>query len=248
MLDLADLQKYAPKMLAVVRVAKQTPGRGYALSLGAQTDGTPNILPDRNGPAESNTFMHCATLYAGNPSSGVCAGRPDAATVKNKPKWDGKNPHAPASMYRWPRFFTDTSTDGSPKVNGGLGSLAWGEDCSGRKHFDCAGFVRYCFRQVLGPNAIPASGMKGSCRSDLESRAVPGGIESVEVWPADLLFDGSFAHVGIATGHWLLTGYGVTQPSYALHCYSATVGVLMTPIGDAHIVRWQHVFRWPKWA
>lgn len=90
--------------------------------------------------------------------------------------------------------------------------------------------------------------MKGSADPVWTAGQSPAGIESVDVWPADLLFDGSFTHVGIATGHWLLTGYGVTEPPYALHCYSATVGVIMTPIGDPRVVRWQHVLRWPNWA
>jgi hypothetical protein len=68
----------------------------------------------------------------------------------------------------------------------------------------------------------------------------------VPIWPADLLYDEDNVHVGIATGHWLLTGYGVTNPGYAIHCYSATVGVVMTRIDQPP--RWKYVYRWPKWT
>jgi len=248
MLTLDDLKTCAPRMLAVVRLAKQLRDEGTHYLWGAQTDGTPNILiPDRLGPKPEETFMRCATLYAGNTDSGVCAGRPDAPDVKAKPQWDRKDPKASGSAFRWPRYFKDTSTDGSPKVPE---SLAWGEDCAGRKHFDCAGFVRYCFRQILGSNAIPAAGMRSVAYEVWPSNKAgsPPTIGGVDLWPADILFDDSFTHVGIATGHWLLTGYGVTDANNAIHCYSATVGVIMTSINDARFVNWRHALRWPNWS
>ncbi len=245
MLTVDDLEKYAPKMLAVVRVARQLNDSGTHYLWGAQTDGTPHLLPDRTGPADTQTFMRCATLYAGNPNSGVCAGRPHAAAVRSKPMWDRKDAHADGSAFRWPRYFKDTSTDGSPKVPEGL---VWGEDCAGKKHFDCAGFVRYCFRQVLGPNCIPPAGMRSVAYSVWDAAKSTRAVQDVDLWPADLLFDDSFTHVGIASGHWLLTGYGVTEPGKAIHCYSATVGVITTPVADAGYVRWRHVLRWPNWV
>ncbi len=248
MLTVDDLKKYAPKMLAIVRLAKQLRDDGTHYLWGAQTDGTPNILrPDRRGPEPEKTFMHCATLYAGNIDKGVCAGRPEAAEVKNKPKWNGQDASASGPLFRWPRYFKDTSDDGSPKVQEGL---VWGEDCNGKNHFDCAGFVRYCFRQVLGQNIIPVNGMRSVAQTVWPSSTPgsPAGIGSVDLWPADLLFDESWTHVGIATGHWLLMGYGVTDPGKAIHCYSATVGVIITPINDARWVNWRHVLRWPNWG
>ncbi len=244
--DVSDLKKYSPKMLAVVRLARQLKDDGTHYLWGAQADGSPHMLQDSRGPPDTNTFMRCATLYAGNAKLGVCAGRPDATDVKSRPKWDGKDPRAAGSLYRWPRYFEDNSDDGSPKVKSGL---VWGEDCTGKKHFDCAGFVRYCFRQVLGQNVIPPAGMRSVADTVWPSQTSrsPASIRDLDVWPADLLFDESFTHVGIATGHWLLTGYGVTDASNAIHCYSATVGVVMTPISETRWVNWRHVLRWPKW-
>jgi hypothetical protein len=243
MLTIDDLKNYAPKMLRVVQTAKQIQSAGPHYLWGAQADG--HMLPDRPGPPDSNTFMRCAALHLGNINDGVCAGRPEAADVKSKPKWDRQNAKAPGAQFRWPRYFKDTSTDGSPKVKEGL---VWGEDCTGKKHFDCAGFVRYCFRQVLG-SAIPTTNMHGSCDTIWPSTdpSAPNSIGSVDIWPADLLFDDSLTHVGIASGSWLLSGYGVTEPGQAIHCYSATVGVITTPITDPRWVNWRHVLRWPKW-
>ncbi len=185
--------------------------------------------------------MRCASLYQGDVSHGVCAGRYSAPDIQKRPPWDGKDPKAPGAQFRWPRYFQDTSTDNSPKVTS---QLVYGEDCTGKMHFDCAGYVRCCFRQVLGNANIP-DGMRGA--SDLVWSADKSNqpLASVPIWPADLLYDNGYTHVGMATGHWLLVGYGVTTPSQALHCYSATVGVLLTPIDQ--YVRWKYVYRWPKW-
>ncbi len=245
MLNVDDLKKYAPKMIAITTLARQLKNEGTHYLWGAQTDGSASMLPDRRGDND-NTFMRCATLIAGDTTHGVCAGRPDAADVKNKPPWNGQDPRALGSLYRWPRTFRDVSTDGSPKINGGKSYLVLGEDCTGKKHFDCAGFVRYCYRQVLGQGAIPAIGTMRSGAALVWPQ--PGDrrpLADVDAWPADLLYDES-GHVGIATGHWLLTGFGVSEPSKAIHCYSASIGVVITGITEK--VAWKYIYRWPKWG
>jgi cell wall-associated NlpC family hydrolase len=244
MLSEADLQKYLPQMLRVAGEAKKFKAAGAHYLWGAQGDGTAHILtPDRKGPPDSNTFMRCATLWAGNPASGVCAGRSGADDVKRKPHWDG-NPGTPAASCLWPRYFTDTSTDNSPKENGGQGFLVWGEDCNGKAHFDCAGFVRQCFRLALGEVTIPYAGLL--MRSVAEQIWTAGStpITSVKLYPADLLYDNGYTHVGIATGDASLTG--VTDAGNAIHCYSATNGVVMTPVDK--FVTWKYAYRWPKWG
>ena len=65
----------------------------------------------------------------------------------------------------------------------------------------------------------------------------------MDAWPADFLSDES-GHAGIATGHWLLTGFGATDPPKAIHCYSASMGVVIT--GIAKKVGWKYIY-WPKW-
>ncbi len=245
-LSASDLQKYLPRMISVVNVGKQLKGAGAHYLWGAQGDGTPNILADRTGPADADTFMRCATLWAGNPGSGVCAGRSGAADVISKPVWDKKDPRATGALFRWPRYFIDTSTDNSPKVNGGRGQVVWGEDCNGKKHFDCAGFVRHCFRSVLGSGIIPTQGllMRSVAQPVWSAGSQP--LTSLKLYPADLLYDAGYTHVGIATGDVSLASAGVSDPGNVLHCYSATVGVMMTPL--TQYVQWKYVYRWTKWS
>jgi len=237
-----DLGRYVSKMLGVVSVGRLVQAAGAHYLWGAQRmDGSAPMLPDNPSGGVTGTFMRCASLYQGDTSKGVCAGRYDAPEVKTRPQWDGKDPRAPGPRFRWPRYFEDKSTDNSPKVPS---KQVWGEDCTGKLHFDCAGFVRYCFRMALGSLTVKTT-MRDE--SDLVWSADKSRqpIASVPIWPADLLYDDGYSHVGMATGHWLLTGYGVSTPSQALHCYSATVGVVMTPIDQ--YVRWKYVYRWPKW-
>lgn len=241
MLSNDDLQKYLQKMLAVVAKGKQVQAAGAHYLWGAQRlNGFAPMVPDVLSTDPSATFMRCASLYLGNTKDGVCAGRCNAGDVVQKPKWDKRDKKAPGAQFRWPRYFVDTSKDNSPKVPS---ALVWGEDCTGKLHFDCAGFVRYCFRQVLGDAKIP-DGMRAVSDLVWSADNTPGPIASVRVWPADLLYDDGYTHVGIATGHGSLSG--VSNPNKAVHCYSATVGVVETPI-DA-FVRWKYVYRWPKWA
>lgn len=241
MLSDDDLKKYIQKMLAVVSEGKKAQRDGAHYIWGGQLhNGSAPMAPDKQG-GEQDTYMRCAYMPQQGGGVAYCAGRNQSPAVLQKPKWDGRDRNAPGGQFRWPRYFVDTSTDGSPKVPS---AQVWGEDCTGKLHFDCAGFVRYCFRQVLGNGRIP-DGMRYA--SDLvwsvEKSTQP--IAMIPIWPADLLYDDGYTHVGIATGHWLLTGLGVTNPSKALHCYSATVGVVATPIDS--FVRWKYVYRWPKW-
>jgi len=232
-----------PRMVAVVNVGMQLKAAGAHYLWGAWGDGKVPMVPDQPGSTSQKTFMRCASLNGGT-SNGVCAGRSGADDVRNKRAWDGKDPKAPGTQFRWPRYFEDRSTDNSPKVASGL---VYGEDCTGKPHFDCAGFVRHCFRSVLGAATIPYATllMRSKARLVWPADGNRGPISSVHLWPADLLYDDGYAHVGIATGHWLLCGYGVTNPSNALHCYSATTGVVMTPID--RFVTWKYAYRWENW-
>lgn len=45
--------------------------------------------------------------------------------------------------FRWPR------PNGRLETSSGTTSTTWGECCIGRRHFDCIGFVNYCFSKVL---------------------------------------------------------------------------------------------------
>ena len=244
----SDLPRYISKMLAVVNKGIQVKAAGAHYLWGAQRlDGSAPMHKDEYVPGkegEKKTFMRCAYMPQQNGTIAICAGRTKADDVLRKPLWNGTDLRGPGPLSRWPRYFEDTSTDGSPKVPS---ALYWGEDCTNKLHFDCAGFVRYCFRQVLGDDFLPVN----QRMRDLSAIVWSAGnstqpLASVPIWPADLLYDDNYTHVGIATGHSQFTRYGVTNPGQAIHCYSATVGVLMTPI-DQKVI-WKYVYRWPKWT
>lgn len=84
--------------------------------------------------------------------------------------------------------------EGKDNCGGGCGvsegDEIWGECCIGRRHFDCSGFVFWCYNQAgynIGRRTV--SGYQG-CDTDIEK-------ESLE--PGDLCYIGS-SHVGIYAG------------------------------------------------
>ncbi len=218
----------------VVGTAKSICDNGGHYLWAAVTDGkTPMVTPNLLGDDDEHTCVWAASLDGA--AKFACAGRPNHPDVQALPKGDlDAIDSADPEAFRWPRYWRDGDTKHPRKS-----CLSWGESCRGKLHFDCGGFVRNCFRQVLGVAIIPVNfGMRASCTClNPGKEALP----TVEIWPADILFTEDFSHVGLATGGWPVLS------NYAIHAWYAMVGVVKTPMTDA-APAWCWAYRWPTWG
>lgn len=90
----------------------------------------------------------------------------------------------------WPRPFENIGDPGT----------VWGECCLGKRHFDCVGFVNWCFWKVLGRSRV-----LGNHRINVEQWQNSGltnrtPVPRNELQPADILIRGTH-HIGIYAGN-----------------------------------------------
>lgn len=93
------------------------------------------------------TYCVCAGNYATFPGGReTTAGASDLVDYLDSLK--GK---APASWQNYAEHYTPRRTFG-PGQNGGDGNgkLVWGQSCKGIRHFDCVGFISYCYWKASG--------------------------------------------------------------------------------------------------
>jgi cell wall-associated NlpC family hydrolase len=192
----------------------------------------------------ANNFSTDATkrhvLAASTDGTHFCAGRCDKAEVRAQ--WNGSSEAAlalvDAAAVLFPRYYLDGDT-----VNPSASAAVYGEACKNKMHFDCASFVRYCFRTVLGPAILPPGTIMKNVAAQIWP--APGGhtpLTQADVLPADILYTANGHHVGIATGSAEHTKTSPTVPSdQSIHAYYAKVGVIRTP-------SWGVVRRWTKWG
>ncbi len=212
---------------------------------GAQSDGrVRTVRPNSYDTRKPDGQCLFASSLSGDRQY-VCAGRSDNPQVAKRRRWAGRTladaETAPdRESYVWPRYYRDADT-----VNPGPSGLVFGESCWARLHFDCAGFVRQCFRSVLGAAIIPTNiSMRQQARLIWQvGKGRITDIKQVEIYPADLLYTANGTHVGLATGspeHW---GGTPGQAGQSIHAFYARVGVVKTPI-DGKAPRWAAVYRW----
>lgn len=230
----------------VVAVAQRIYQSGAHYLWGSQGDGhVPMVRPNTFGESQADRCLNAASLdgtklYA-------CAGRPNNPDVQGRARWGGStleeaNRTGP-SQYLWPRYYRDGDT-ANPSPSG----LVYGEACQDKLHFDCAGFVRFCFRLILGAAMIPRNATMRS-QATLIWSVGQGGIRSADIFPADLLYTSDYNHVAVATGSDDYNWWSFFRSGYAFHAYYSKVGIVCTPIGggggDAPV--WSHVYRWTRW-
>jgi cell wall-associated NlpC family hydrolase len=235
------------KRRQIVLLAQQIFESGAHYLWGAQGSGqvTPHgavrMRANVIGATPEETYLYAAYLASGsNPTQFVCAGRPQKAEVHRR--WRGtalteaNELTAQSNQYLWSRYYRDSDT-----VNPSPSRHVFGESCANKLHFDCAGFVRHCYRQVLQrtisrmrnhSTVVWQAGSNGS-----------GQLSEFDLYPADILYSRDGNHVGIATG---LVDYGAVSPNSAIHAYYAMEGVVRTPISGPP--RWGTVRRWDNWS
>jgi cell wall-associated NlpC family hydrolase len=197
--------------------------------------GTPRL--NTVGATDEETYLFTVSL-GGHTQQYVCAGRCDHHDVRRLPSRRTLEQATQAAAnggagFRWARYYRDGDT-----VNPSTPGLVFGESCVGKRHFDCAGFVRFCFRQVLN---VPIRRMRDTATSVWRRTGNNNSLANVDIYPGDILY--GHGHVGLATGR---TEYGATSPNMAIHAYYAKAGVVATPITAAP--NWTEVKRWNDWA
>lgn len=184
-------------------------------------------------------------LAASNDGTHFCAGRCDKTAVRTQ--WTGSSEAALATVdaaaFLFPRYYLDGDT-----VHPSPSAAVYGEACKDKMHFDCASFVRHCFRTVLGPAILPPGTIMQNVAAQIWPK--PGkqiSITQVDVLPADILYTAG-GHVGLATGS---AAYAKTSPTVpgdqSIHAHYARVGVIQTPVAGAD-PNWGVVRRWAKWG
>jgi cell wall-associated NlpC family hydrolase len=185
-------------------------------------------------------------LAASTDGTHFCAERCDKTAVQAQ--WTGSSEAAlatvDASAFLFPRYYLDGDT-----VNPSASAAVYGEACKNKMHFDCASFVRYCFRTVLGPAILPtATVMKNVAAQIWPTPGSQTPISQADLLLADILYTANGHHVGIATGSAAYTKTSSMVPSgQSIHAYSAKVGVIQTPVGGPD-PKWGVVRRWAKWG
>jgi cell wall-associated NlpC family hydrolase len=88
----------------------------------------------------------------------------------------------------------------SPRVQEGKTvprQLVWGEDCRGKQHFDCVGFVNYCVELALDRSRDVQYSIEQWAGGVSGTTAVP---LTDPPYPADILITNGFKHIGFLVG------------------------------------------------
>jgi hypothetical protein len=122
---------------------------------------------------------------------------------------------APSDWQPYYKHFTPRVTEGRTVPR----QLVWGEDCRGRQHFDCVGFINYCVEVALGRSRDVqysieqwASGISGT--TAVAMTAPPQ--------PADILIKAGNKHIGFMVGDGIDTG----ALGRIVHAEQTSTGVL----------------------
>jgi cell wall-associated NlpC family hydrolase len=186
-------------------------------------------------------------LAASTDGTLFCAGRCDNPAVRGLTPWTGSNasalPPPGTTTFRFPRYYKD-----GDRVHPSPSAAVFGESCVNKMHFDCASFVRYCFRQVLGTTILPLGiTMKSIAPQIWPTSGGPATIDKVDILPADIVYTAGEDHVGMATGNAAYIKIPSIQGDQSIHAYYAKVGVIQTLISGPD-PRWGVVRRWKRWT
>jgi hypothetical protein len=128
------------------------------------------------------------------------------------------------SGYRWPR------PNGDIRVNKHLKSTVWGESCVGKRHFDCIGFINWCFSIALQKEiqyGIP--NFTGDTARGLKPLFSTVPLKDAQL--CDIVTIGA-EHIGI-----------VTEGKTVIEAKEPISGVVESPLD---IGRWKQCFRLPE--
>jgi hypothetical protein len=247
-MDPAELEK----RIRVVELAYTIKADGAHYLWGAQGNGRVPMVANRYGTKSPEDKCLYAASLTGD-STNVCAGRPWNKEVRMSGLMPWPAPGDEASLRGaamidpqtrlWPRYYRDGDT-ANPSTSG----LFSGESCQGKLHFDCAGFVRHCFRTVLGVAIIPTNvGMRAQMQPVFDG-AKDKDIRDADILPADVVFTRDGSHCGLAAGpRKYARGYWGDN---TLHAWYAKIGVVETDIQgsapDSPV--WWYVYRWTNWG
>ena len=98
--------------------------------------------------------------------------------------------------------------------------LVWGEDCRGKQHFDCVGFINYCV-ELFRDRSRDVQFSIDQWNSDAIGATSSVAMTS-EPFPADILINATRSHIGFMVGD----GTGPGDWGRVVHAEQTSVGVV----------------------
>jgi hypothetical protein len=226
--------------LKVVNIALGILQNGAHYIWAAPDSGVVPMAPDDLSADPTKRHVLAAALD----NTHFCAGRSGNPAVTGLTAWTGSTvPTGSVAGLRFPRYWVDGADS-----NATTGEVVSGEACTGKMHFDCGSFVRYCFRTVLGSAILPLNvRMADIANPPIWTKSSgSASIDKVDLLPADIVYTADGHHVGLATGSAAYTKASLVPADQSVHAYYAKWGMKQTAIGDNP--SWGVVRRWTKWG
>lgn len=221
--------------------------RGYGHRFNAQGQRVDDVVPGREAAVQfvltgggSSGVPDYVRFAAKSEHNGrrVCAGRCHLVPQNTPQAGDPANPTHLASpqqhFWRRPRNYANAT------------ERVLGECCIGKRHFDCIGFVNWCFwKAISSPRAPGFTGIplwKSQLTEPIDRFAVP-----LLLLPGDILFSSTSAEES-STG---LTHIGIVVSSTEVaHAAGHHLGVQITPINASGVlgggIVWERMAGRPK--
>jgi hypothetical protein len=218
----------------VVEVALSLVGSHYVWGAAGATPGGSEGINRRRGSVDlvaartsaSNPAVFCAQCAVDGVH--ICGGRWDAGNggieggrTANPSDQDlvaylgGLDATAPEDWQPYYEYFTPRVQEGRTVQR----QLVWGEDCRGKQHFDCIGFINYCIEVALDRSRdIQASIQQWA--ADLSGTA---GVALTDTpYPGDILIKSGYKHIAFLVGD----GTGDGDWGQIVHAEQTSTGVL----------------------
>ncbi|MEW5959506.1 MAG: DUF4157 domain-containing protein, partial [Chloroflexota bacterium] len=175
-------QNQATIRAEIVRHGEAQVGEHYLWSAEGEHPGEGDVI--------DHPFYQCVAQVAGGC---VCAGKHLDPQVSARPRMQQTVSEAELEGYIGTHSFL--RQEGAGNCGGGCGATAgsdiWGDCCIGHRHFDCSGFVFWCYNQAgYNVSRLTVSGYQTCDR----------GITQADLQPGDLCYIGN-THVGIYAGN-----------------------------------------------
>jgi cell wall-associated NlpC family hydrolase len=194
-------ENYATIRAEIVSQTLSQIGEHYLWSAEGERPGLGDVVMDRYYQGVARISNGC-----------VCAGKHSDPVVSTLPRMNQTVSEADLGAYCATYAFL--RQEGAGNCGGGCGATAgtdiFGECCVGHRHFDCSGFVHWCYNQAgYNINRLTVSGYQACDRN----------IQQADLQPGDLCYIGNH-HVGIFIGNGLVMearahNYGVVLTAFS---------------------------------
>jgi cell wall-associated NlpC family hydrolase len=154
----------------------------------------PSVFAAQCAADPSKGRQVCGGMYDRIPGGGEMAGFPAAMTASVQTYLANLAGQSPD---QWQPFTVDPNLTPRRMLEVGVSHNVLGEDCRGKRHFDCVGFVNYCVEMALG-RVRPVSFAIDQWAADLSGTVAVA--KNAPPHPGDILIQ-DFHHIGLLGGN-----------------------------------------------